>query len=135
LPKQVIHGDIAPSNTLYDQNQISAILDFEFAGPDVRIIDVASGLKFTMRIWENADPWNIGRHFFQGYGEKIELTEAERASLVDIMILRDVVSTIWWLGRHISNNTIPDPDRMEDLRQFKTWLVSHRTQLEGMWAV
>jgi homoserine kinase type II len=133
LPKQVIHGDMAPSNTLYHNNQISAVLDFEFTGPDVRIIDIASGLKFSMRIWENDDPLEIGAHFFRGYQSKVKLTEIERASLIDIMILRDVASVIWRLGLNLATNTIPDTERIEDLRQSKTWLTTHRTQLEDLW--
>ncbi len=134
LPKQVIHGDMAPSNTLFLNNNISAILDFEFSCPDVRIIDVASGLKFSMRIDENDNPWKIGAHFCKGYQNKITLTELECASLIDIMILRDVVSTIWWLGRNLDDNKIPETNRMEDLRSFKTWLITHRTQLEDLWS-
>lgn len=134
LPTQVIHGDFAPSNTLYHNNHISAILDFEFSGPDVRIIDIASGLKFSMRIWENDDPWQIGASFCRGYQNIIQLTEPERASIIDIMILRDVVSTIWWLGRNLSDNLTPDTERMEDLRHFKTWLTTHQSQLEALWS-
>ena len=36
LPRQVIHGDFAPSNTLWDRDRISAIPDFEFALPEIR---------------------------------------------------------------------------------------------------
>lgn len=119
---------------LYHNQHVSAILDFEFAGPDARMIDVASGLKFCMRIWENDDPWHIGAQFCQGYQSQIKLTETECASLIDIMILRDVVSTIWWIGRCLANKTIPDTERMEELRDFKTWLTTHRTQLEDLWS-
>jgi homoserine kinase type II len=134
LPKQVIHGDMAPSNTLFQNNNLSAILDFEFSCPDVRTIDMASGLKFSMRIDENDNPWEIGAHFCKGYQKKIKLTELECTSLIDIMILRDVVSTIWWLGRNLDDNKIPETNRMEELRSFKTWLSTHRSQLEDLWS-
>lgn len=134
LLKQVIHGDMAPSNTLYHNNKISAVLDFEFAGPDVRIIDVASSFKFSMRTWENDNPWQIGAHFYQGYQSQITLTELERASLITIMILRDMVSTIWWLGRSLADNKTPDLNRIEEFRDFKTWLTTNRTQLEDLWS-
>ncbi|MDA0710384.1 MAG: phosphotransferase [bacterium] len=133
LPKQVIHGDIAPSNALYHDGRISAMLDFEFAGPDARVIDVASGLKFCMRIWENDAPWEIGSAFMQVYQGQISLTSMEWGSLIEIMILRDVVSTIWWLGRHLSDGTQPDPERMEAQRDFKRWLTTHRARLEDLW--
>lgn len=134
LPRQVIHSDFAPSNTLYHQNQISAVLDFEFTSPDIRLIDVASGLKFSMRIGENDAPWEIGGHFIKGYQKKITPTDLERTSLIDTMILLNVVSVIWWLGRNLADNKTPDTDRMEDLRHFKTWLTTNRTRLEDLWA-
>ena len=134
LPTQVIHGDIAPSNTLYHNNKISAVLDFEFAGPDVRIIDVASGFKFSMRTWENDAPWQIGKHFYQGYQSQVTLTPLEHTSLITIMCLRDMVSTIWWLGRNLADNQTPNPNRMEEFRDFKTWLTTNRTRLEDLWS-
>ena len=133
LPAQVIHGDMAPSNTLYHNKRIAAILDFEFSGPDARIIDIASSLKFSMRIWENHHPWQIAAHFCRGYQDRIELLDIECASLVDTMILRDVVSTIWWIGRGLADNRVPDTYRLSELRDFKTWLAKHRSQLEDLW--
>jgi Ser/Thr protein kinase RdoA (MazF antagonist) len=114
------------------RNHISAILDFEFASPDVRIIDVASGLKFSMRIWENDNPLPIGESFYRGYQKRIKLTQMEAASIIDIMILRDMASAIWWLGRDLSaNQNSPKTERIEVLWDFKSWLETHRSKLEG----
>ena len=102
LPRQVIHGDFAPSNTLCHRGCISAILDFEFALPEVRVLDVASGLKYSMRIWEHEDSWINGASFSRGYGRFVTLTARELSALVDVTILRDTVSVIWHYGRSLS---------------------------------
>jgi len=133
LPTQVIHGDYGPGNTLYHKDRISAILDFEFALPSIRIMDIASGLTFSMRIWENDDPWDVAAHFYCGYSQQIKLTELELASIIDAIILRDTAAAIWWWGRDLSAKKKPDTRRMSDLRTFKSWLKNNRSRLESLW--
>ena len=133
LPKQVIHGDYSPGNTLYHKNKVSAIVDFEFTLPDIRIMDIASGLTFSMRIWENKEPWDLVTHFIRGYNQWIKLSELEWASIIDTIILRDTVSVIWWLGRDLANQKIPNTSRMEDFRNFKSWFENNRAKLESLW--
>ena len=130
LPCQVVHGDFAPSNTLYQNGSITAILDFEMVSWDARAIDVAAGLKFSMRTWENDDPWMMGRHFYQGYRRWISLTDAEIHSMNLLMRLRDVTATIWWLGRDLAAGKQPvSLDRIQELRTSVNWLEAHRAQL------
>lgn len=50
------HPDTDGRHALPDTGCIAAVFDFEFAAPDTRAIDVASGLVFTMRIWECDEP-------------------------------------------------------------------------------
>jgi homoserine kinase type II len=135
LPVQVIHGDYGPGNTLYHGDRISAVLDFEFVLPDIRIMDIASGLKFSMRFWENEDCVGLAKAFYRGYSEHVELTPTERAAIVEAMILLDFVSTIWWLGRHLADEISPTTERMMQLRDFCAWLETHRSCLENVWNV
>jgi homoserine kinase type II len=130
LPQQVIHADFGPGNTLYHEGKLSAIIDFEMAGPDARAIDLAAGLTFSMRIWENADPWLIGRSFYRGYAHRVKLTEIEIGSIIKLMLLRDVVSTIWWFGRDLDSARAPCLDRLHNLRQTAQWLYAHVRQFE-----
>ena len=132
LPQQVIHGDFAPSNTLCHENRISAVLDFEFAGADARVMDVASGLKYSMRVWENADPWIHGAHFCRGYARLVTLTEREIVALVDTTILRDTVSVIWHYGRSLAEGQQPAQRRLEEAREAAAWLNTHRSEIEAL---
>ena len=50
LPWQMTHGDYTPSNTLILEDRASAVLDFDMAQPDARAIDIAAGLKYSMRV-------------------------------------------------------------------------------------
>lgn len=132
LPRQVIHGDFAPSNTLYHRNRVSAILDFEFALPEIRVLDVASGLKYSMRIWERDDPWINGAGFSRGYARFVSLTEREISALVEVTILRDTVSVIWHYGRALAQGRPPERERLEEMRHSTTWLKAHRSEIEAL---
>ena len=132
LPRQVIHGDFAPSNTLCHRNRVSAILDFEFALPEIRVLDVASGLKYSMRIWERDHPWINGAGFSRGYARFVSLTEREVSALVEVAILRDTVSVIWHYGRALAGGRPPHRERLEEMRDSTTWLKAHRSEVEAL---
>jgi homoserine kinase type II len=130
LPRQVIHGDFAPSNTLFEQGRLTAVLDFEMAMPDVRAIDVASGLIFSMRLWENQSPWAQADAFCQGYGRVQKLTQAEVAALPALMALLHVVSTIWWFGRGLAGGDVTGQLwRLGRMRSAQTWRAAHGDEL------
>ena len=78
------------------------------------MLDVASGLKYGMRIWERDDPWINGAGFSRGYARFVTLTEREVSSLVEVTILRDTVSVIWHYGRSLAEGRPPDRKRLED---------------------
>ncbi|GHO98789.1 hypothetical protein KSF_088370 [Reticulibacter mediterranei] len=44
LPQQLVHRDYDPSNLLMKDQRVTAVLDFEFAGIDLRIMDVCVAL-------------------------------------------------------------------------------------------
>lgn len=132
VPRQLIHSDFSHSNTLYMKDEtgdvggwISAVLDFEFASPDARAMDLASGLYFCMRIWENPEPLINAEAFCRGYAQQQQLTAAEIAAIPWLMRLRNVASAIWWLGRQLTAGTPVDmTERIRDLQHFVDWLES-----------
>lgn len=130
LPRQVIHCDYSPSNTVYNHGRITAILDFEFAGPDVRAMDLASGLVFTLRLWENAYPLQSAAAFCRGYGAVQRLTTAEIEALPWLIRLGYATSTIWWFGRGLADGQGHYPfDKLHDMQQMVDWLHHHEQEL------
>ncbi|MCB0061600.1 MAG: phosphotransferase [Caldilineaceae bacterium] len=127
LPQQLIHSDFGHSNTLYladaADGHITAVLDFEFAGPDVRAMDLASGLYFCMRIWENPDPLVNASAFCRGYAQRQQVSAAEILAIPWLMRLRNAASTIWWFGRALATGEAIRPQaRTDDMRSLVTWL-------------
>ena len=40
LPQQLIHADYGPANLLMQGDKVTAVLDFEFTTPDIRLLDI-----------------------------------------------------------------------------------------------
>lgn len=130
LPRQVIHGDYLPSNTLHADNRLTGVVDFEFAGPDARAMDVASALYFSLRVWTGDDPWPRGAAFGRGYSQQARLTDAESYALPWLMRLRNAVSKIFWLGKSLADGTTEKQVLgIGELESFNRWLAENGAQL------
>lgn len=135
LPRQMIHCDYNPSNVVYHNGHITAILDFEFAGPEVRAMDLASGLVFTLRLWENPEPLQSAAHFCRGYGRVQRLTTAEIEALPWLIRLGYATSAVWWFGRGLADGKGNYPlEKVHDMQQMVDWLHTHEQELlETVW--
>jgi homoserine kinase type II len=126
LPWQICHNDVSPNNVLVHDGRISAVLDFQFATPAARAFDVAMGLRITMRIWENLEPWKSIRAFFQGYSSWIHLTDEEIRALPTLKRLRNIMALLWQLGRG------PKPERLLAhigyQQNYVRWLKRHESK-------
>ncbi len=126
LPWQVCHNDVAPANVLVDAGRVSAVLDFEFATPAPRALDIAMGLRMTMRVWENPEPWDVIHRFFAGYGHWQRMTETEVAALPLLIRLRSAIPILWRLGRAASlEHRVVVLRGIEYLRNLDNWLASY----------
>jgi Ser/Thr protein kinase RdoA (MazF antagonist) len=127
------HNDVAPANILVDLDRVTAILDFEFAAAAARALDVAMGLRMTMRVWENPEPWEVVRHLCRGYTRWLPLSEAEIQALPWLIRLRGAITVLWWLGRR---DEPCDPsivlERIGYARNFATWLEQHERAFLGV---
>ncbi len=93
LPAQIVHGDWAPGNVLAEGGRITAVLDFEIAGLDLRINDPVAGA------FNSADDDNQARAFLRGYRERVDLRPDELAAVPDLLRLRALGSVMWRAGR------------------------------------
>lgn len=130
LPYQVIHGDFGPGNALARAGRITALLDFDFAAPDARAMDLAQGLEFTMRRWESPEPLAMAGPFCRGYARRGRLSEAEVAAIPWLIRLRDATAAVWWLGRSLTaGDARPQVERLEEMRAAGRWLAENERRL------
>jgi homoserine kinase type II len=100
LPRQIIHSDLDGSNVLYLQDRVSGILDFEFALPDVRAMDLAIAVVQIAASPELGElDLAILRTLAAGYGTAVRLTSPEIEAVPALLCLRGAISVIHRLGR------------------------------------
>ena len=90
LPRQIIHGDVARGNTLVVGTRVSGIFDFEFAGPDLRAIDLVAGLH----------SFALGEEFTRGYLSRSRLADEQLEAVPRLRVLREAVALLRWTGRY-----------------------------------
>jgi len=99
LPAQLTHGDMAPANLLVDDGRVTAVLDFEISGADLRAMDLAAGLlQCTGWPEEPGSAQRVGA-FLRAYLDVLPLTRAELDAVPDLLRLRALGSVVWRAGR------------------------------------
>ncbi len=100
LPVQVVHGDPAASNVLADEDtgEVTAVLDFEIAGAELRVQDLVVALKQSDAL--DAPDWQRrAAALARGYRSAQELTDAEAAAVPDLLRARAAGTVVWRAGR------------------------------------
>lgn len=131
LPCGVIHADLFHDNALFEQKQVTGIIDWYFAGLDSYALDIA----ITMNDWcldrhDNFDP-EQGEAFIRAYQRQRQLNRDE---LRAIPVLQIQSALRFWISRLIAqaehgqssdNITVKDPELMKQQLQH---LLENRTQ-------
>lgn len=132
LPQQIIHRDFDASNVLMEGDHVTGVLDFEFAGPDLRALDLARSLSlFTISPWSSPRGWRWVAAFADGYRERVELRPDEVDELPDMIRLHRAMSLIHREGRR-RQGLASDVDvaaRATALLQGDKWLRERRQDL------
>lgn len=119
LPHQLIHGDINASNVLEDENNnISAVLDFEFVAKDLRAMDLAICLSESItKDYNDEFKFKNMVSFINGYKEYINLTIDEIKVIPYLIMLRRLDVIVHFLVRYndgISNSFISASDILKE---------------------
>jgi Ser/Thr protein kinase RdoA (MazF antagonist) len=107
-------------------------LEFEFCGPDLRILDLAYALsQWPSGWWHTSKEWNIINAFAQGYlqGQMLPLEEVELLPLV--FRVRTTASLFFRFGRYARALETPASllNRVHEALGFERWLELHEEQL------
>lgn len=130
LPRQLIHGDSAPSNVLMNEHGVSAVLDFEFSTLDARLMDLATGLRHVLRVHQDRDRLAQARAFLRGYARP--LTPLEVRSLPDAMLLSETVPALWWWGRALAGEAPLTDDLFRGPVRLHAWLNGHAADVVSL---
>jgi homoserine kinase type II len=128
LPQQLLHRDCGPGNMLIEQEQISAILDFEFAGRDRRLFDLCVAISWwPVRSMGTGHEWELIDAFGRAYMAHYPLTREELLALPAAFRLRDTTALVYRAGRYLAgletHKTLQERVRHSLWRE--TWLRSN----------
>jgi Ser/Thr protein kinase RdoA (MazF antagonist) len=109
-----------------------ALLDFEFAAPDARALDLAAALRSLLRSQIVPESSSLAKALVRGYRRHVALTGGEIDTIPTLIRLSSAVSTIWWLGRALAaGDTGPVMGRLLRARQLALSLEQHAAVLRG----
>lgn len=130
LPKQTIHADFITPNILVNGTQVSAVLDFEFATYDLRLLDCLGSLnQLVLFPWKEKHFEQIIRAFSRGYKFSSSLSQPEKEAIITLWRLQRVSALVYWTGwvkEGKANHKQIRNAVLETLR-FETWLNRNRS--------
>ena len=120
LPQQLLHRDYDPSNILVDDQQVTAVLDFEFAGTDLRVLDVCVALSWwPVNLLGTGREWELIDTFGTSYVTHFPLSEQELCAFPDVWRLRDAASLVYRMGRYLAG--LETDSHMQGRVQHSLW--------------
>ena len=103
LPQQLLHRDCGPGNMLVDDSGITAVLDFEFAGRDIRVLDLCVALAWwPVNLMGTGKEWEVIDAFGAAYVHVFPLSDTELRAIPDLLRLRDAGSLTHRIGRYLA---------------------------------
>jgi homoserine kinase type II len=128
LPMQLIHGDFGFGNVLVRAGRIRGIVDFEYAGRDVRAMELAAGLSSALARPTGDALW---RPVLRGYLQRLPLDPMELAALPALAILHWAVIVVWWAGRSLEGRTFPDgiAALVDRALAIERWVTDHGREI------
>jgi homoserine kinase type II len=131
LPLQIVHGDFGYINVLLDDDKVTGLLDFEFAGPDMRAADLACAIYITVVRTPDAQRWPMLDALIGGYRRSLPLDPVEAAAIPDLLLRRSAFGIVHWIGRWRSGLCGPDEPlaRIERSALLGTWLDANAPRI------
>ena len=128
LPRGLLHGDLFLDNTLFEGDQMVAILDFEEGCYDTLLIDVGMTLIGCCYTPQNRLNLGAAQRFLRAYNGLRPLTENEWQAL-DSFVHYAALSIAFWRFRQF-NIRRPNPDRANTYQEMITrseqWALANR---------
>ncbi|SMD37093.1 homoserine kinase [Reichenbachiella faecimaris] len=132
LPKGIVHGDIFPNNTIFEGENLTAIIDFEEACSDQLMFDVGMTINgFCFR--KNFLIPELLQAFLAGYNTQRKMTEAEWLALPIYMQWGSHGMLSWHLRNELIN--VPNQtqyERVLELMQRTQWMRSNEKEIMDM---
>jgi Ser/Thr protein kinase RdoA (MazF antagonist) len=136
-PKQIVHADWHPGNMLFRENQVVAVIDYDSARLQPRVLDIGNGaLQFSITggdddvaKWpDNVDEARFKR-FLRGYDEVMLLSQAEIRTLPLLMIEALVAEAVFPIAATGSFGRVEGMPFLQMAQRKVVWLQKNYDRL------
>jgi homoserine kinase type II len=128
----LLHLDYGPANIFMEDQQVTAVFDFEFAGIDLRVMELCVALSWwPVGLMGTGKEWEIMDALATAYVAGFPLREEELHAIPTVLRLRDVGSLVHRMGRYFAGmeTDATMQKRAEHSLWRESWLVNHSTML------
>ncbi|WP_342555402.1 phosphotransferase [Paenibacillus sp. FSL R7-0652] len=136
LPHQLVHGDVNASNVLFDrEGNPSAILDFEFATWDLRVMELAVPMSDMLTMDKSEDwMWQAQASLIRGFREKVGLAGEELKAIPQLILLRSLDVVMHFISRMMEGTDEPGVavQQIVKLKQRIDWMRQHEDRLRQL---
>ena len=132
LPQQLLHLDYAPANIFMEGRRVTAVFDFEFAGIDLRVMELCVALSWwPVNLMGTGKEWEVIDAFASAYIAGFPLSEEELRAIPEVMRLRDAGSLLHRMDRYFAGleADVTIQLRADHSLWREAWLVANREML------
>jgi homoserine kinase type II len=132
LPQQLLHLDYDPANIFMEEQRVTAVFDFEFAGIDLRAMELCVALSWwPVNLMGTGKEWEIIDALATAYLAGFPLSTEELRAIPRLLRLRDAGSLIHRMGRYFSGLETDSTmqRRVEHSLWREEWLIAHNEML------
>jgi homoserine kinase type II len=128
LPQQLLHLDYDPANVFMQDHRVTAVFDFEFAGVDLRVMELCVVLSWwPVNLMGTGKEREMMDAFATAYTADFPLSEEELLAIPDVLRLRDAGSFIHRMERYFARRETDAimRQRVEHSLWREAWLVAN----------
>lgn len=132
LPQQLLHRDYDPANIFMQDRRVTAVFDFEFAGIDLRVMELCVALSWwPVNLMGTGKEWEVMDAFATAYVADFPLSEKELRAIPEVLRLRDAGSLVHRMERYFAGleTDATMQKRAEHSLWREAWLVAYREML------
>lgn len=138
LPHQLVHGDVNASNVLSDDDgRICAILDFEFATWDLRVMELAVPMSDLLTLDKSDEwMWEALEGLIRGFRKQVILEPDELLAIPQLILLRSLDVVMHFISRMFEGTDEPEVaiNQIIKLRERILWMNHNEERLRKLLA-
>jgi homoserine kinase type II len=128
LPTQLIHNDFSLGNVLIRAGRVRGVLDFEYAGRNVRAMELGGVLRNVLMKGSREHLWRPALH---GYLGTLSLDPMEIAALPALVLLQSAIVVVWLAGRAVEGHSTRQAmaTYVDQALALRDWIEANGTRL------